>query len=86
MDNKKIIKGFKQGYTIQKHHPELAKKLLKGIEGQKSDLVMGFTKGVEERQKEMSLNKHREIKMNYQLNERDLPKIEKNKDRERNKD
>ncbi|MCB0446255.1 MAG: hypothetical protein KDD03_01850 [Gelidibacter sp.] len=87
MDDKNIIKAFNQGYTIQKHHPELAEKLLKGMEGQKSDFITAFIKGSGEYQKEMMKEPLKEIKLNYRLKEHDLPKIdrEKNKDREKEK-
>ena len=92
MKDKDIIKGFNQGYMLHKHRPELAEKLVKGMEGQKSDYIAGFVKGSEEWQKEKSKDKYKsketpkEIKLNYRLKERDLPKKEKDRTKGKGKE
>lgn len=61
MDHQKdIIKGFNNGYMLEKHNPELARKLLNGFTDKEHPYVQGFTSGVREFAKERVVQQIRE--------------------------
>lgn len=43
-----IRKGFNAGYLLQKHDPELAKKLLKDLEDKEITYAQGYKAGIDE--------------------------------------
>ncbi len=49
---KEMLEGFNTGYLIEKHRPELAKQLVKAVEGVELPLVNGFVAGSQEYAKE----------------------------------
>lgn len=61
MDNQKdMIKGFNNGYMLEKHNPELARKLLNGFTDKEHPYVQGFTSGVREFARERIVQQMRE--------------------------
>ena len=49
---KEILEGFNAGYLIEKHHPTLAKQLVKAVVGTELPFVEGFVAGSQEYAKE----------------------------------
>ena len=52
-----IIKGFNDGYLLQKHKPKLASQIQQGFVDKNHDYAQGFTKGRQEFNKEASKDK-----------------------------
>lgn len=58
MDNaKEMLEGFNAGYIIEKHRPELSKKLVNAVQGADMPFIEGFIAGTEEYSKERSRSK-----------------------------
>lgn len=58
MDNaKEMLEGFNAGYIIEKHRPELSKKLVNAVQGANMPFIEGFIAGTEEYAKERSRSK-----------------------------
>lgn len=53
-DEKELIAGFNAGYLIEKHQPELAKKIGDAVESVEEEFFQGFVEGREEFTKERS--------------------------------
>ena len=47
-----IKKGFNAGYLLQKHDPELADKLLRGLRNQDIPYAQGYKAGIKEYRRE----------------------------------
>ena len=78
-DDKQYVKAFNYGYYMQKHEPNLAGTLLKGITNKEQEYMQGFIKGLEkyrEERLEKYLDDERVAQKNYQ----------KIKTKERNRD
>lgn len=51
-EDKEMLEGFNAGYLIEKHRPELAKQLVKTVEGVELPFITGFVAGSQEYTKE----------------------------------
>lgn len=51
-EQKEFVKGFNQGYILEKHSPEMLKQILADQGNSKLPLIEGIKSGAKERQKE----------------------------------
>lgn len=58
-ENDTIKKGFNQGYLLQKHSPELAATIQRGLLDDKSPYSLAFNKGIERNVSDQNISKIR---------------------------
>ncbi len=64
MEDEKYVKGFNQGYLLQKHKPDLAEQLKTALKESNNDRDQGFLDGAKEYELE-ALDKYVGQKKNY---------------------
>ncbi len=78
------LKGFNAGYIVQKHEPELAKKILGDFEQSDDAYLNGFVAGAKEYQLEVELEKANRFpgmdNIDLRFSEKDIELDRDNKD------
>ncbi len=78
-EDKEILEGFNAGYLIEKHRPELAKQLVKAVEGVELPFITGFVAGTQEYTRERTSKVISKLRENISLQK---PDPFKDKDRD----
>lgn len=66
MDSNNLQRGFNSGYSLRARDPELAKQFAQLLADRKDDYAMGFTAGLKEKEREVTMPRHRNYRVSRQ--------------------
>lgn len=66
MESSDIQRGFNSGYSLRARDPGLAKQFAELLAGRKDDYAKGFTAGLKEKEREVTMPRHRNYRISRQ--------------------